>query len=292
MANILAPFGFSQYQGTGSLPTYEQTQMAVASGNSTAIFFGDPIVQLPTGYIAQAAAPQALAISGFALANGLVTATFTSTTAPPVGATLVLQGLTTATTLNGSWLIVSSSATTAVFAYPGGAVSTQATTGYVFTPVSGIFVGCRYISVAQKKPVWGNYWPGSDANGDVTAYVINDPNAQFVVQTANSNTTATAVGLSSIGQNIGFSIGTGNTASGISAAYADQYTLVGNYLTGAYGQPYMPFRIIALANYVPGSTTSLAAQPLGSIPGNDFTSAYNKIVVGFNNTMLKQLSGI
>jgi hypothetical protein len=292
MANTLAPFGFSQYQGTGSLPTYEQTQMAVASGNSTAIFFGDPVVQLSTGYIAQATAPQALAISGFALSNGLVTATFTSTTIPAVGATLVLQGLTTATTLNGAWLIVASTATTAVFAYSGGAVTTQATTGYVFTPVSGIFVGCKYISVAQKKPVWGNYWPGSDANGDVTAYVVNDPNAQFIVQTANSNTTATALGLSAIGQNIGFSIGAGNTANGISAAYADQYTLQANFPTGNYGQPYMPFRIIALANYVPGSTTSLAAQPLGSIPGNDFTSAYNKVVVGFNNAMLKQLSGI
>ena len=84
MANTNAPNGFSQYSGTGSVPTYEQVQMAILSTNATPIYFGDPVVQatgttgLGTGYIAQAAAPLALAISGFALSNGIVTATFTA----------------------------------------------------------------------------------------------------------------------------------------------------------------------------------------------------------------------
>lgn len=291
MANILAPFGFSQYQGTGSLTTYEQTQMAIASGNSTAIFQGDPVVQLSTGYIGQAVGPVVLSISGGVLTNGIMALAYTGA-AVPVGSTVVVYGATsTAATINGSWTVTASATNSLSFAFSG-AFTTGTASAVVFTPIAGIFAGCRYVSVAQKKPVWGNYWPGSDANGDVTAYVINDPNSQFIVQTANSNTTSTAFGLSAIGQNIGFSIGTGNTANGISASYADQYTLAANFPTGNYGQPYMPFRIIALANYVPGSTTSLAAQPLGSIPGNDFTSAYNKVVVGFNNAMLKQLSGI
>ena len=34
--------------------------------------------------------------------------------------------------------------------------------------------------------MWSQNWPGSDANGDVIAYVIDDPNARFVVQTSGS----------------------------------------------------------------------------------------------------------
>jgi hypothetical protein len=206
MANTNSPFGFSQYSGTGSLPTYEQVVMSIASANSTAIYYGDPVAQLSTGYIST------VSISGSAA-------------------------------------------------------------------ITGIFVGCKYLSVSQKRTVWSNYWPGSDANGDVTAYVITDPNAQFIVQTANSNTTATAVGLTNVGNNIGFAMGTGNTANGISGADADQYTI---NTTST-----LPFRIVALANYTPGSTS-----PLSTINGNDPTTAYNRIIVTFNNASTKSLTGI
>jgi hypothetical protein len=37
MANIFAPNGFGQYQGTGSTPTFETTQAVIASANSTPI---------------------------------------------------------------------------------------------------------------------------------------------------------------------------------------------------------------------------------------------------------------
>ena len=205
MANTNAPYGFRQYSGYGSAPTYEQTVTQIASANTTAIYFGDPVVQLSTGYITQASS------------NSVA--------------------------------------------------------------VAGIFAGCKYLSTSQKRTVWSNYWPGSDANGDVTAYVITDPNAQFIVQTANASTTATAVGLTNVGNNIGFAIGTGNTATGISGAYADQNTI---NTTNT-----LPFRITALANYTPGGTS-----PLVSINGNDNTSAYNAIIVTFNNATTKSLTGI
>ena len=298
MANTFAPVGFSQYKGTGSAPTFEQIAFPVKSTNTTPIFFGDPLVfatnatsGLSTGYVTQAPmGPQSLAISGFALANGLVTATFTSTTAPPVGSFLVLNGMTTATTLNGAWQIVSSTTTTAVFPYPGGALSTQSTTGYVFTPVVGIFVGCTYLSTAFKRTTWSNYAPGQDYNSDVTAYVVNDPNAQFIIQTGNSNTTSTALGVSSIGSNIGInyllnggSQSNGNTNNGLSTVFADQYTLQGNYPTGAYGQQFMPFKINGLANYGIGVGNGIPS----TINGNDINSAYNNVIVSFNNAMLK-----
>jgi hypothetical protein len=315
MANTSAPFGFSQYSGTGSSPTYEQVQMAISSSNTTPIFFGDPVVQaasttgVGTGYITQAYSPVTVVISAISFASGVATATITAITsgvptspnawAPPVGSVLSITGASSFATggaFIGNFTVTDSTTTTIKFTAPTGTFSSTYTAGtsIVYVPVAGVFVGCKYLSVAQKRTTWSNYWPGSDANTStaVTAYVVNDPLAQFVVQTANSNTTSSAVGFSSIGQNIGFNYSVsgaspastnGNTASGLSTYFADQYTLT---TPGGY-QPLLPFRIVALANYTPDGS-----QPLQSVNGNDYTTAYNRIVVAFNNAMLKQFAGI
>lgn len=304
MANTFAPFGFRQFRGLGSSPTYEQVGMAIASANTTPIFSGDPVTQatgvtgLGTGYITQATGtPLTLAITGGVVTAGLMVFTFTATTAPPVGSYLVVTGGTsTAATANGVYLVLASTTTTASVQFGGGSYTTGTATGYVYPPVAGIFVGCAYVSVTQKRQVWANYWPGSDANGDVTAYVVNDPNAQFLVQTGNSNTTTTAVGLASVGQNIGFNYSlsgaapatvNGNTANGLSTYFADQYTLPANTLGGYAAQPWLPFRIMGF----PASTLG-GVGPLSSINGNDPTTAYDYVVVGFNNAGVRQLSSI
>jgi hypothetical protein len=67
--------------------------------------------------------------------------------------------------------------------------------------------------------------------------------------------------------------------------FADQYTLSSAGVTGANAA--LPFRIIALANYLPGQ-----AAPLSGINGNDATSGYNEIVVGFNNAMPRNFAGM
>lgn len=294
MANTSAPNGFSQYQGTGTTPSFEITQLAIASTNTTAIYFGDPVSQaasstgIGTGYITQAPAPIALTISGGVLTAGVMVITYTATAAAvPVGSYLCLYGFTsTAATLNGVWQVTASTTTTASFNFSG-AFTTGAGSGYAFVPVAGIFYGCEYLSVASKSKRWSNYWPGSDANGDVIAKVCTDPLAQFNVQTANSNTTATAVGQAYIGQNIGFALGTGSTSSTLSGAYADQYTLAANFPSGYAANNLLPFRIISLANYTPG-----ASSPLQTINGNDWTTAFNRIVVGFNNSMPRGFAGI
>lgn len=199
MANTFAPFGFSQYRGTGSSPTYEQVEMLIASNNATAIFSGDAVVPVTgsaTGYIKQATA------------------------------------------------------------------STVA--------LAGIFVGCKYLSTSQKRTVWGNYWPGSDANGDVTAYVVNDPNAQFLVQTSVSSAAVTQASVNKLCQ---LNVGTGNTANGISGMYIDTIGTTATY----------PFRIV-----------SLYTSPAGG-NGSDTTSAYNYVIVAFNNVLTRSngaLTGI
>lgn len=192
MANTNAPFGFRQYSGTGSAPTYEQVVMYIAAANTTDIFFGDPVVPLNTGYI------------------------------------------------------------------------TQATSNSV--QIAGIFVGCKYLSTSQKRTVWSNYWPGADATNDIEAYVVNDPNAKFVAQSDS-----TGIAFADINANIGFSIGSGNTATGISAAILDTSTL---NTTNT-----LPFRVVGLVQNPPGSAGTEAG-------------AYNWAVVAFNNVSTKQLTGI
>lgn len=188
MANTDAPFGFKQIKGTGSVPTYEMSVRKIASNNSTAIFFGDAVIPLSTGYIAQA----------------------------------------TASTVR----------------------------------MEGIFQGCQYLSTSQKRTVWSNYWPGSDATGDVTAYIVDDPNAQFLVQSSDSGG-SNPIGFANIGEYINIAVGTGNTANGISGMSVN-YATLNTTVT-------LPFRIVGLVQSPPGAN------------GTDITSEYNHVIVAFNN---------
>jgi hypothetical protein len=131
--------------------------------------------------------------------------------------------------------------------------------------IDGIFVGCKYNSVAMKRPVWNNYWPGSDATGDVEAYVVDDPNAQFVVQgnstTFNITGTLSAWTSSPVGQYAQYAIGTGTASTGQSGAYLNSLATTVT----------LPFIVRDLITAPPGG------------PGADPTTAYNRVVVGFNN---------
>lgn len=317
MPNTFSPNGFTQYSGTGSAPTYEQTMAAIAAANTTPIFLNDPVMQaynatgVGTGYIAQAVSPVTLTVAATGIvtaATGLMTITFTAIAsstaniptfastnyAPPVGSTIVVTNATGVP--NGAFTVVSATSTTAVvISSTATAATSSASTPVVtvYTPVSGVFAGCKYLSVSQKRTVWSNYWPGSDTVNDVEAYVITDPNARFSVQTGNSNTTATAVGQANVGENIGFawndsvtaSETNGNAFTGLSDFFADQFTLSSAGVSGANAA--LPFRIIAIQNYLPGQSS-----PLSGINGNDATAGYNRIVVGFNNAMPRNFAGM
>lgn len=140
------------------------------------------------------------------------------------------------------------------------------------TQIAGIFDSCKYLSVAQKRTVWSNYWPGSDvASGNyVECYIINDPNAKFLCQAGGSTT---PVALADVNSNANFGIGTGTTANGISGAFLDQTTIATNVAT-------QPFRIVSLVDSPPGSN------------GTDTTTGYNWVIVAFNNVDTKSLTGI
>lgn len=197
MANTFAPFGFSQYRGIGSSPTYEMTPRRIAL-TAGAIYSGDPVTSQSDGTVAQSVAGT--------------------------------------------------------------------------TQIAGIFYGCSFLSAQLNRTVWMPYWPGSGsavANTVVTALIVDDPNAQFLVQSGNAGT---AVGEADVDANINFAVGTGNTLTGLSGAYANQATIA---VTAT-----LPFRIRGLVTNPPGSN------------GTDAASNGNWIIVGFNNVDTKSLTGI
>jgi hypothetical protein len=171
--------------------------------------------------------------------------------------------------------IASSNATAIYLGDPVMPVISSAT-GYITqgaagtTTLAGIFAGCEYISVAQKRRVWSLYWPGSDANGDVTAYVVDDPNARFKVQTSgasfyNASASSTTITSLPIGQYAQFTIGTGTTSNGLSGAYLSS---VGTTVT-------FPFIITDYIFDPPGQN------------GTDPTTNYPWVIVGFNNEIMR-----
>lgn len=204
MANINAPFGFRQYRGRGSTPSYEQVSFGNGGidYNATVIYNGDPVVRVGSG---DGTIKQALGSAG------------------------------------------------------SGSVA-----------MAGIFTGCKYLSTVTKKTEWSNYWPGgspvtSGNQSTIEAYVVNDPNAQFVVQSD-----ATGQVQADVGANLDFNIGTGTAANGLSGAFLIH--------TGVTGAAY-PFTFQNLVLDPPGSN--------GTQSG-----AYNLAVVSFNNVETRQLTAV
>jgi hypothetical protein len=133
--------------------------------------------------------------------------------------------------------------------------------------LAGIFLGCRYYSTSQKKTIENNYWPGSDATGDVVAYIADDPQAQWKVQAG----IASAITQTSIGQNADIvATPTGNTTTGIS----------GMSLSTPTTTVTLPFKVMNVITTPPGAN------------GTDLTTPYNYVVVSFNNQLGKALLGV
>ena len=80
----------------------------------------------------------------------------------------------------------------------------------------GVFVGCSYVN-AQGQQIYAQYYPSGTANGgDITAYVITDPNVTFQAQMDGT------IAQSALGANTFFaaaqSTSTGSTRTGNSTS--------------------------------------------------------------------------
>jgi len=96
-------------------------------------------------------------------------------------------------------------------------VSGGVSTGFIVkhTPgdanILGVFLGCNYTDPTTKKPRWSNYYPGSITADDIVAFVVDDPNALFLVQASG------IAGATAIGQNANLvQTAAGNTTTGVS----------------------------------------------------------------------------
>lgn len=131
--------------------------------------------------------------------------------------------------------------------------------------LEGIFQYCVYTPVGGGLPQWSNFWPGTAAS-DSTAYLINAPLATFVGAALN-----TAIVTANIGDNIGFSVGTGSTSGGSFSGFTLDQSTINTTNT-------LPFQIVSMY--------------LGIGNGSDPTTAYNWVVVTFNNQRFKALTGV
>lgn len=130
----------------------------------------------------------------------------------------------------------------------------------------GIFMGCVYYSTSQRKTVWNNYYPGSDAASDVSCYVADDPQSQWMVQAG-----ATPITLASVGTTVDIAVSpVGNTTTGQSGMLlGTPTTLITN-----------PFKIVNVVSSPPG------------VNGRDTATGYNNVIVTFNNQQGKALLGV
>ena len=81
--------------------------------------------------------------------------------------------------------------------------------------VIGVFNGCFYTDPTTSKPTFRNSYPGSIVASDITAFVVDDPDAVFLMDADAAFTRA------DLYQNYSVTTGSGNTTTGISEVQLD-----------------------------------------------------------------------
>ncbi len=129
--------------------------------------------------------------------------------------------------------------------------------------VIGVFNGCFYTDPTTKKPTYSNYYPGSVNASDITAFVVDDPDAVFLMDADAAFTRA------DVFKNYSVTNGTGNTDTGISEVQLD---------VGASGT---------------AASFAIQAIDISQDPDNsDESSANANILVRINNHFFRSGTGI
>ena len=71
----------------------------------------------------------------------------------------------------------------------------------------GVFQGCKYTANGEIK--YSNYWPSGTSSDDAVAFVVDDPQATFIVQ-ADASVTAGDI----MSKNFSCTLGAGSTVTG------------------------------------------------------------------------------
>lgn len=149
------------------------------------------------------------------------------------------------------------------------------TTGYIekdvgtttLTPI-GVFVGASYVDPSLKYFLNSQFWPGGTTStvttgqGRPLGYVVDDPNAVFLIQ-ANATLTQAAVGKNAAIVQTAGTASIGKSRNALDAASVNT-------------TPTLPLRIVGLAE----------------LPDNAWGDAYPIVLVKFNNHQLTNTTGI
>ena len=124
----------------------------------------------------------------------------------------------------------------------------------------GVFMGCEFVSSTTGKPTWSNSWPGSGANSahPIKAYVADDPNQVFVIQSDASLT---------------------NQATARASVFLNADMILGTSGSSANGQSTATLRVSTLA-----TSNALILRLMGWVEdpdNNDFTAAGVPLLVRF-----------
>jgi len=84
--------------------------------------------------------------------------------------------------------------------------------GATDNPVLGVFRGCQYTD-SNGDVIFSPYWPSGTVTSDAVAFVVDDPNALFEVQSAATGSVVQTV----VGNNADTVYTSGSTKTGISA---------------------------------------------------------------------------
>lgn len=84
----------------------------------------------------------------------------------------------------------------------------------------GVFWGCQYVD-AQGNQVFSRYWPASTTATSILAFVFDDPQIVFAIQSESGVTPA----VTDFGNCCDWAAGTGSTVTGLSAYEADTSAL-------------------------------------------------------------------
>ncbi len=129
--------------------------------------------------------------------------------------------------------------------------------------VVGVFNGCFYTDPTTQKPTYKNYYPGSVNASDITAFVVDDPDAVFLIDADDT------FARSDLFTNYSVTDVTGNTITGISKVQLDKSA------TGT------------------DSTFVLQAIDISQDPDNSDTSSANaNILVRINNHFFRSGTGV
>ena len=161
---------------------------------------------------------------------------------------------------------IASDNTNALFQYgivvptASGVIDQAGATSGGTTPALGVLMGVEYVDSVSKKPVFKNYWPGSnnasaDTNHPIKAFVADNPTQVFkVASDASLTDRATALAGVFANASLGTSARTGVTATG----NANGALSVSSINTTAT----LPLRIIGIMDDEANSDFTAAGIPL------------------------------